>query len=54
MESQNEWMKPRESPKRQTNIDYPLDSVIVALDHVNGVRRSRENEEMDQWKHMMI
>ena len=43
----NGWMKPRESPKKQTNTHYPLDSMILAPDHVNGVRRSRENEVMD-------
>ena len=55
MEGQHdEWMKPIESPKGQTNIDYPLDSVTLALDHVNGARRSRANEVMDQWQDMMI
>ena len=47
-------MRSRESPKRKTNTDNPLDSVILELDHVNGVRRSRDNEVMDQWKYMMI
>ena len=44
----NGWMKPRESPKRQTNTHYPLDSVILAPDHVNGARRSWANEVMNQ------
>ena len=48
------WVKPRESPKRQTNTNYPPDSVTLAPDHVNGARRSRANEVMDQWKDMMI
>ena len=48
------WMRPKESPKRKTNIYYPPYSVTLALDHVNGVRRSRENEVMDQWQDMMI
>jgi hypothetical protein len=49
MDRQNEeWMKPRESPKRKTNTDYPLDSVTLEQDHVNGARRSRANEIIDQ------
>ena len=47
-------MKPRESPKRKTNTYYPPDSVTLALEHVNGVRRSREIKVMDQWQDMMI
>ena len=47
-------MKPMESPKRQTNTDYPPDSVTLAPDHVNGARRSRANEVMDQWQDMTI
>ena len=49
------WMdEPRESPKWQTNTHYPPDSIILATDHVNGVRRSWANEVMDQWRSMMI
>ena len=40
--------------KRQINTHYPLDLVSLATDHVNGVRRSRENKIMDRWKYMMI
>ena len=47
-------MRSRESPKRQTDTDYPPDSVTLALDHVNGVRRSRANKIIDQWQDMMI
>ena len=36
------WIdEPKESPKRQTDTHYPPDLVILALDHVNGVRMSR-------------
>ena len=52
--SNDEWMKPRESPKKQTNTDYPPDSRTLAPDHVNGARRSKANEVMDQWQDMMI
>ena len=38
----------------QINTRYPPDSVSLATNHVNGVRRSRENEVMDQWQDMMI
>ena len=41
--------EPKETPKRQSNTNYPPDSVILVLDHVNGVRRSWANEVMDQW-----
>ena len=50
----NGWMKPKESPKRQINNHYPSDLISLATDHVNGVRRSRENKVMDQWQDMMI
>ena len=52
--SNDGWMKPKESPKRQTNTYYPPDLVTLAPDHVNGVRRSRANEVMDQSQDMMI
>ena len=55
MEGQNYvWMMPKESPKRKTNTNYPPDSVTLEPDHINGVRRSRDNEVMDQSKYMMI
>ena len=41
-------MKPKESPKRQTTIDYSPDSVTLAPDHVNRAKRSRANKVMDQ------
>ena len=48
------WMDElEERPKRHTNTYYPPDSVILVPDHVNGVRRSRENEVMDQWRSMI-
>jgi hypothetical protein len=47
-------MKPKENPKRQIDTYNPLDSVTQEPNHVNGLRRSRENEVMDQWKYMMI
>ena len=50
----DKWMKPKESPKRQTNTEHSPDSITLAPDHVNGVRRSRENEVIDQWQDMMI
>ena len=40
--------EPRERPKRQTNTYYPLGSVILVPDHVNGVRKSWGNELMEQ------
>lgn len=43
-----------ECPKRKINTHYPPDSVSLATDHVNGVRKSRENEVMDRWQDMMI
>ena len=46
--------EPKESPKRQTNTHYPPNSMILAPDHVNGVRMSRANEVMDRWQSMMI
>lgn len=49
------WMdEPKESPKGKTNTHYPFDSVILAPNHVNRVRRSWENQVMDQWWSMMI
>ena len=55
MEGQSdEWMRPIESPKRQTNADYPPNSITLALDHVNVVRMLRAIEVMDQWQDMMI
>ena len=55
MKGQNDgWMKPRESPKGKMNTDYPPNSITLEPDHVNGVRRSRANEVMGQWKDMMI
>ena len=54
MEDLNGWMKLRESTKRQINTYYPPDSVSLATDHINGLRRSRENEVMDQSQDMMI
>ena len=49
------WMdEPKESPKRQTNTHYPPNSVILAPNHVNGVRMSRASEVMDRWRSMMI
>ena len=47
MEGQNGWMKPRESPKSKINTYYLPDSVSLAIDHVNGVRRSRVDKVMD-------
>ena len=50
-----QWMdESKERPKRQTNTYYPPDSVILVLDHVNGVRKSRANGVMDQWRSKMI
>ena len=44
------WMDElREKPKRQTNTNYPLDSVILVPYHVNGARKSWANGVMDQW-----
>lgn len=40
-------MNTREIPKRQTKTYYPLNSVTLTLDHVNGVISSSENEIMD-------
>ena len=54
LKSKNGMDEPRESPKRNTNTHFPPDSVILAPNHVNGVRRSWENEVMDQSKIMMI
>ena len=49
------WMDElREKPKRQTNTNYPPDSVIQVLDHANGARKSWANGVMDQWRSMMI
>ena len=50
----NGWMKPKESPKRQINSYYLPDSVSLAIDHVNGVRKSRADKVMDQWQDMTI
>ena len=43
-----------ESPKRKINTHYPPNSISLATDRVNGVRKSRDNEVMDQWQDMMI
>ena len=46
----SKWMdEARETPKRQANTYYPPDSVILVSDHVDGVRKSWENEVMYKW-----
>ena len=47
-------MRPRESPQRKIETDYPPNSVILAYDHVNGVRSLKANKVIDQWQDMMI
>ena len=40
--------------QEETNTNYPPDLVTLALDHVNGVSRSKVNEVTPERKNMMI
>ena len=48
------WMNPKEIHKSKIKTYYPLESVILTLDHVNGVKGLGENKVMDNWQDMMI